>query len=92
MRVIKSETTGSVSAQQALWGFLASSSCLCSVVVVICGACGLGVARQWWVGAVRELRREEVGTRTRIGYSLIVRDTGGRTLKSRLVRVSRRNV
>jgi len=31
--------------------FLASSSCLCSVVVVNCGACGLGVARQWWVGA-----------------------------------------
>ena len=25
---------------------LASSSCLCSVVVVICGACGLGIARQ----------------------------------------------
>ena len=30
MRVIKSETTGSVSAQQALWVFLASSSCSCS--------------------------------------------------------------
>ena len=31
--------------------FLVSSSCLCFVVVVICGVCGLGVARQWWVDA-----------------------------------------
>ena len=43
-------------------------------------------------GAMRELRKGEVGTGTRIGYSFIVRETGGRTLKSRLVRVSRRNV
>ena len=34
-------------------------------------------------GAVRELRKGKVGTRTRIGYSFvreIVRETGGRTL------------
>jgi hypothetical protein len=31
--------------------------------------------------AVRELRKGEVGTRTRIGYSLIVRETWGRKLK-----------
>jgi hypothetical protein len=43
-------------------------------------------------GAVRELRKGELGTRTRIGYSFIVRETGGRTLETRLVRASRRNV
>jgi hypothetical protein len=37
MRVIKSETTCSVSPQRVLWSFLSLSSCLCSVVVVICG-------------------------------------------------------
>ena len=32
-------------------------------------------------GAMRELRKGEVGTGTRIGYSFIVRETGGRTLQ-----------
>jgi hypothetical protein len=32
-------------------------------------------------GAVRELRQGEVGTRTRIGYSFIVREPEGRTLE-----------
>ena len=32
-------------------------------------------------GAVRALRKGEVGTRTRLGYSFIVRETGGRTLE-----------
>jgi hypothetical protein len=32
-------------------------------------------------GAVREFCKEEVGTRTRIGYSFIVRETRGRTLE-----------
>ena len=32
-------------------------------------------------GAVRALRKGEVGTSTRLGYSFIVRETGGRTLE-----------
>ena len=32
-------------------------------------------------GAVRALRKGEVGTRTRLGYSFMVRETGGRTLE-----------
>jgi hypothetical protein len=32
-------------------------------------------------GAVRELRKGEVGTRTRVGYSFFIRETGGRTLE-----------
>jgi hypothetical protein len=32
-------------------------------------------------GRVRALRKGEVGTRTRVGYSFIVRETGGRTLE-----------
>ena len=32
-------------------------------------------------GAVRALRKGEVGTRTRVGYSFFIRETGGRTLE-----------
>jgi hypothetical protein len=55
---------------------------------LLCGESGL-FARETIIegtvvacfGAVRELREGEVGTRTRIGYSFIVRETGGRTLE-----------
>ena len=32
-------------------------------------------------GAVRVLRKGEVGTRTRVGYNFFIRETGGRTLE-----------